>query len=119
MRVAGSLPLLPLVPWYGGPALLALDARGWSWLLYLSLLGTVGGNAVWSWLLKHLPASRTGFTIFLNPPLTAGSKALLAALFPAAFTFHIAKWEWIGGLLALTGVALAVLKRPSASARRG
>ena len=105
----GSVPLVVLLPFAGGPALLRLDATGWALLLYLSLLSTVGGNAVWSWLLRRLPASTTGFTIFLNPPLTTASKRALAWAWPATFSFSIAPTQWVGGAVALAGVALVVI----------
>ena len=115
--VVGGLPLLFLLPFFGGAAMLALDATGWALLLYLSLAATVFGNAVWSWLLRHLPASTTGLTVFLNPPLTATSKCLLSIAFPAAFSFSISGQEWLGGALALAGVALALFaKQPKREA---
>lgn len=107
--VVGGAPLFLLLPFHGGAAMMALDARGWGVLLFLSIVATVLGNAVWSWLLRHQPASTTGLTVFLNPPLTASSKRVLAWLFPAAFSFTILPREWLGGGLALAGVALAVL----------
>jgi hypothetical protein len=55
-----------------------------------------------------LPASSVGFTVFLNPPLTALSKLALAALFPATFLFAIEAQEVLGGLLALAGLGIAV-----------
>lgn len=109
--VVGGAPLFLLLPFHGGEAMLALDAGGWGVLLFLSIVATVIGNAVWSWLLRHQPASTTGMTVFLNPPLTASSKRVLSWLFPAAFSFTILPREWIGGGLALAGVALAVLGR--------
>jgi drug/metabolite transporter (DMT)-like permease len=109
--VVGGVPLLLLAPFAGGPAMLSLDATGWALLLYLALGATVLGNALWSWLLRHLPASTTGLTIFLNPPLTTASKWILASAFPLSFTFAIESQEWLGGALAMTGVALAVLER--------
>jgi O-acetylserine/cysteine efflux transporter len=114
--VVGGAPMFFVLPFHGGPAMARLDADGWALLLYLVLLASVFGNAVWSWLLRHLPASTTGFTVFLNPPLTAASKAVLALVVPAAFTFSIVAQEWIGGAMALTGVAVAVLRtrRPPA-----
>jgi O-acetylserine/cysteine efflux transporter len=105
----GSAPLLLCLPFAGLAALRRLDATEWALLLYLSLLSTVGGNAVWSWLLRRLPASTTGFTIFLNPPLTTASKRVLSWLWPASFTFVIAPLQWVGGAVALAGVALVVL----------
>lgn len=108
--VAGSLPLLPVLPFAGGPGLLALDPAGWGWLLHLSVLCTIVGFALWSWLLSHLPATSVGFTIFLNPPMTTGWKLLLAALFPAAFTFSVVSGELAGGALLLAGVGVAILR---------
>ena len=67
--------------------------------------------AVWTWLLRHLPASTVGFTVFLNPPLTTTSKFLLATLAPATFFFTIRPQEWIGGLMTLSGLAVAVYRR--------
>ena len=106
--VFGTVPLLPLVPFSGGPEMAALDSLGRVALLYLSILCTVFGNAAWTWLVKHLPASSVGFTIFLNPPLTTLSKAVLAALFPAVFVFRIVPLEWLGGAIVLAGMAIAL-----------
>ncbi len=110
--VVGALPLLPLLPWWGGPALARLDGTGLLLLAYLVLFATVGGNAVWTWLLRHLPASTVGLTIFLNPPLTTAGKWVLARVRPDAFDFAITPQEWAGGALSLLGVAVAVVRRP-------
>lgn len=112
---AGSLPLLALLPWAGGAELVALPAAGWAALLYLSLLCTLGGYAVWTWLLRHLPASTVGFTVFLNPPLTTVSKLVLALAFPAVFVWQTDPLEWLGGGLALAGLALAIRPRRGSS----
>ncbi|MHC5011572.1 MAG: DMT family transporter [Planctomycetota bacterium] len=109
--VFGTVPLLALAPLRGGLALYRIDAPGWTALLYLSLLCTVFGYAAWTWLVKHLPASTVGFTIFLNPPLTTISKALLAAVLPAAFAFRVVGLEWVGGAIVLIGMGLAVTGR--------
>lgn len=113
----GSIPGLFLLPWFGGPEFLALDAVGWSWLLYLSVLATVLGFALWTWLLRHLPASTVGLTIFLNPPLTTISKVALAAALPAAFAFRVTPLEGLGGAIVLGGLSIAVLHRPRATLR--
>lgn len=107
----GSLPLLAAAVWVGGPEMLRLEADGWTALLYLSLLCTLLGYAVWTWLLRHLPASSVGFFVFLNPPLTTGSKLVLSLLLPALFVWRIEPLEWLGGGLALTGLALALWPR--------
>lgn len=109
--VFGTLPLLPLVPTSGLPELRGLDGLGLAALLYLSLACTFFGNAAWNWLVKHLPASSVGFTIFLNPPLTTTSKAILAAVFPAVFVFRVLPLEWVGGGIVLLGLAVALWPR--------
>lgn len=106
--VVGGLPLMALLPVKGGPELVRLSVWGWVALLYLSILCTVVGYAIWTWLLRHLPASTVGFTVFLNPPLTSLNKLVLAALFPTAFVLQVSGLEWIGGGLALAGLALAL-----------
>lgn len=114
VSIFGTLPLLPLAPTYGIPQLMALDGVGWFSLLYLSMLCTTLGYAIWGWLLRHLPASSVGFTIFLNPPLTTISKAALAVLLPALFAFRIVGLEWAGGAIVLTGLAVALTRgRPA------
>lgn len=109
--VLGGLLMLPLLPGASWRQLAALDGPGWAALLYLSIPCTVLGFAVWTWLLRHLPASTVGFTVFLNPPLTTTSKFLLATLAPATFFFTIRPQEWIGGLMTLSGLAVAVYRR--------
>jgi drug/metabolite transporter (DMT)-like permease len=104
----GGLLVIPLLPGATWRQWSRLDAAGWAALLYLSIPCTVLGFALWTWLLRHLPASSVGFTVFLNPPLTTVSKALLAASFPAAFRFEIEPREWLGGTFALAGLAVAV-----------
>jgi O-acetylserine/cysteine efflux transporter len=104
----GSIPLLLLLPWVGGPEMLALSLDGWVAVLYLSIFCTLFGYAMWVWLLHHLPASTVGFAVFLNPPFTTVSKLVLAAAFPAVFVWQMNALEWLGGGLALLGVAIAV-----------
>lgn len=108
---AGAVMVLPLLPGDVWRQWSALDGAGWSALLYLVLPCTVVGFVLWTWLLKHLPASSVGFTVFLNPPLTMASKFLLAVLLPTTFVFTIRAQEWVGGGLALVGVAIALWPR--------
>jgi O-acetylserine/cysteine efflux transporter len=103
------LPLLPAWAWHDWTR---LDRVGWGALLYLVIPCTVLGFALWTWLLRHLPASAVGFTVFLNPPLTALSKYLLASWYPETFVFRIQTAEWIGGGLTLAGLAIALSSRP-------
>jgi drug/metabolite transporter (DMT)-like permease len=106
--VAGAALLAPIVAFTGAPDVTRLDGTAVAWLAFLALGASVGGNAVWSWLLRRLPASTVGLTVFLNPPMTLASKFLLATLWPAGFAFAIAGVEWAGGALMLIGVASAV-----------
>jgi drug/metabolite transporter (DMT)-like permease len=106
----GGLPLLAMLPWAGAREMARLDAPGWAALLYLSLACSIFGFAVWSWLVRRLPVSTVGLTVFLNPPLTLLSKALLVALFPATFAFSVLKGEIVGGAVVLAGLAVALLK---------
>ena len=104
----GSIPLLVIAPWRGGPQMMTLPADGWVAVLYLSVLCTLIGYAVWTWLLRHLEASTVGFTVFFNPPLTTLSKLGLSLLFPAVFVWQLNPLELLGGGLSLAGLALAL-----------
>ena len=104
----GGLPMLFVLPFAGLPEMRSLDGVGWGLLAYLAVPCTIVGFALWTWLLSHLPATTVGFTIFLNPPMTTGYKLALTALFPAAFAFTVVTGELIGGVLMLSGVAVAV-----------
>ncbi|MBM4365001.1 MAG: DMT family transporter [Deltaproteobacteria bacterium] len=117
--VAGGLPLALLWPWTGAEVL-ALDARGWGAVLYLSLACTLLGFVLWSWLVVHLPASSAGFTVFLNPPMTLASQLLLAAVFPATFAFAPRPLELVGAAVVLAGmgVALGTLRRAEVATAR-
>jgi drug/metabolite transporter (DMT)-like permease len=104
----GGTMLIPLLPGSAWRQMADLDAIGWGSTLYLSVPCTVLGYALWTWLLRYLPASTVGFTVFLNPPLTTVSKFTLAAVLPATFLFTIQPQEWLGGVLALAGMGIAV-----------
>ena len=104
----GSLMIAPLLPGRSLERWSALDGPGWGALLYLIIPCTVFGFALWTWLLRYLPASVVGFTVFLNPPLTTLSKLLLSSTFPDTFQFSVGSGEIGGGLLALIGLAVVV-----------
>jgi drug/metabolite transporter (DMT)-like permease len=113
--ILGAAMMIPLLPGSSWRQWSDLDTTGWTALLYLAIPCTVMGFAVWTWLLRHLPASTVGFTVFLNPPLTTTSKYILAALVPTTFAFTIVVQEWLGGALTLVGMGIAVynpLRRP-------
>jgi drug/metabolite transporter (DMT)-like permease len=107
----GGLLLLPLLPGPVWARCRDLDGTGWAAVLYLTFPCTVLGFALWTWLLKHVPASSAGFTVFLNPPLTTISKLALAAAAPAVFIFHVTGQELTGGVIALAGLLIAVAPR--------
>jgi|CXWL01.1.fsa_nt_gi drug/metabolite transporter (DMT)-like permease len=113
----GGLPLAAVLPFHGGAALLALDAAGWGAMIFLTVFCTVVGFLIWMRLLRALPASVVGFTVFLNPPLTTLSKLLLAIALPATFQFTIRPLEWLGGAIVLSGVAVAIAG-PAIASRR-
>ena len=73
------------------------------------------GFALWSWLLRQLPATSVGFTVFLNPPLTTIYKLLQSLLFPTAVGYTLLTGEVSGGVLVLAGVGLALSRTPSGS----
>ncbi len=106
--VFGGTPLFLALPFRAGAELLALDLPGWLAILFLAFACTLLGFSLWIWILRHVPASSAGFTVFLNPPLTALSKVTLAALFPATFQFHVLPLEWVGGAIVLLGMAIAL-----------
>jgi O-acetylserine/cysteine efflux transporter len=103
----GALFVVPVLP-RAWPKLVALDGPGWFALLYLAIPCAVIGNAVWTWLLRHMPASALGFTVFLNPPLTTLSKSILAAALPATFVFSVVLREWVGAGVVLVGLAVGL-----------
>lgn len=110
----GGLLVAPWLPGRVWRQWAELDAAGWLALEYLTLPCTVLGFALWTWLLRHLPASSVGLTVFLNPPLTTLSKAVLARLAPASFTFSIGGREWLGGAVVLAGLAIGLSRRLAA-----
>ena len=96
---------LPLLVWLGtdlggqlfGSGARALGARDWALLLYLIGPCTLLGFPLWNWLVKHLPASTVGFTVFLNPPLTFGFSYLFQGVAPLPL-------EVAGTVVVLAGV---------------
>jgi O-acetylserine/cysteine efflux transporter len=82
----------------------ALGGREWLLLLYLVGPCTLFGFPLWNWLVKHLPASSVGFTVFLNPPLTFG----FAYLFHGAVPLPL---EVAGAVVVLAGIAVVLVPR--------
>ena len=48
-------------------ALANLDSWGLLSILFLGVLATAGGQLVWNWSLKHLPASTVSVSLYLVP----------------------------------------------------
>jgi len=107
----GGLLVLPLAWGRAGEQWTDLDATGWLALGYLALPCTVLGYALWTGLLRHLPATIVGLTVFLNPPLATVSKALLSRLLPETFVFAVSAREWVGGAIVLAGLAVGLSRR--------
>ena len=114
----GGLMVLPLAWGRAGEQWAALDGFGWLALAYLALPCTVIGYAVWTGLLRSLPATVVGLTVFLNPPLATLSKAAWAFVFPETFVFAISGREWIGGGVVLAGLAIGLSRSLAAGLRR-
>ena len=103
----GTLMTLPLWPSTVG-SLSSLTIGGWTAVAYLAFPCTVAGFALWTWLLRYLPASTVGLTVFLNPPLTTLSKLALSALLPGVFLFAINPLEMVGGAVAMLGLFVSI-----------
>ena len=114
---AGGAMILPFLPFVDRGRMAALGRTELLLLAYLVVPATLVGFAVWTWLLRHMSAGTVGLTTFLNPPLTLGWKVGLSALFPASFALSVLPLEWLGGGVALAGVALVVLSRPGPEGR--
>ncbi len=110
--IAGAILVAVAAPGGAWIRVARLNGPGWLAIAFLTVLCTVLGFAVWVWLLKHLPATVVGFTVFLNPPLTALSKLGLNSALPDTFSFSLGPTDWLGGTIALLGLAIAVYGRP-------
>ncbi len=102
--VALSLTGLPL--WLFVDADLWGRARGltasqWGIVGYLVVPSAVLAFPLWNWLLKHLPASTVGFTVFLNTPLTFLFAFVLLGTRPSPV-------DLVGAAVVLTGVGIVV-----------
>lgn len=95
----GTLMLVPLGLTYGTAPLHALDAEGWFWVLFLALVSTVAGYAIWNNALKHRSASSVAVYVYAQPVVTA----ILGAwyLHEGLTSFFV-----LGAALVLAGVVL-------------
>lgn len=94
----GTLTLLPLAFSYGVEPLAALEARHWYALLFLSLLSTVAGYAIWNQALKRRSASSVAAYVYLQPVISTIVAFLLLGQ-------GVTAWFVVGSLMVLAGVA--------------
>jgi drug/metabolite transporter (DMT)-like permease len=74
--LGGALASVPFAAWELTSTVRTPDALGWLMLIYLAVLVTFVGFAVWFWGLRALPAAQAGALMFLQPV----SGLLLSAL---------------------------------------
>ena len=104
----GVLALLPLGLWYGVEPLRGLEAEHWAWLLFLAILSTILGYAMWNQALKHRTASQVSVYIYFNP--------VVAALVGVTFLHErLTGWFLAGAGLVMAGVVLVNQARVNAA----
>ena len=81
------------------------------WLVYLGVFPTALAFTTYAYALKHMTASSLGVTTYLVPPITVLMAWVLLDETPPAMAY-------VGGALALAGVALA-RRRPTAARPAG
>lgn len=99
--MVGSLPLLCLVDRdliRKAASLGGVEIFAW---IFLSIFCTIIAFQMWLFGVKHWRASNVSLFVFMNPPLTA----FFAYLFFARF---ISGWFFVGGLVMLVGILLAL-----------
>lgn len=101
----GTAALLPLGISYGAAPLQRLDAEGLGWLLFLALLSTALGYAVWNYAIRHRSASAVTSYIYLNPVVATVMGAwVLPALSPSFQGIAVTPWFLAGGAAVLAGL---------------
>jgi drug/metabolite transporter (DMT)-like permease len=65
--IGGALASVPLGAWELATTPIWPTPLGWALLVYLGVLVTFFGFAVWFWGLRALPAARAGALMFLQP----------------------------------------------------
>lgn len=95
----GSMALLPFGIQRGLAPFRGLGGIEWFWLVYLSLLATVGGYTIWNQALKRRSASEVTGYIFAIPVVATAAGVVLA-------DERITPWFVVGGALAIGGLML-------------
>lgn len=106
----GAIACLPFTGqlWREASGLPAADI---GWIVYLGVFPTAIAFTTYAYALTHMSASRLGVTTYLVPPITALMAWVLLSEAPPPLAY-------VGGVLCLTGVALA-RRRPRARTREG
>ena len=80
--------------------------------LGLAVVCTLGGHTVYNWALRHVPVLLVSISFLGEPPLAAVLALLILASVPSLATV-------LGGVLILTGLALALVEPGARSGRPG
>jgi drug/metabolite transporter (DMT)-like permease len=104
----GALVCLPFAGRLLDEAQAAPAASVW-WVVYLGVFPTAIAFTTYAFALRHMSASSLGVTTYLVPPITIVMGVIFLDEAPPAMAY-------VGGVLALLGVALARRKpRPPSS----
>lgn len=95
----GVLALLPLGLSYGTEPLQDFAPRHWAWIIFLALISTVLGYAIWNQALKRRSASQVSVYVYFNPVVAA----VVGYLF---LQERLTGWFVAGSLLVMAGVVL-------------
>lgn len=104
----GAFTLLPLAAWWGVEPLGALQPRHWAWLVFLAVVSTALGYAIWNHALKLRAASQVAVYVYFNPVVAA----LVGFLFLGE---RLTAWFVGGSLLVMAGVVLVNHARVTAA----
>ncbi len=104
----GTLMLLPLGIAYGTAPLTALEPRHWAWLLFLAILSTALGYAMWNHALKSRSASEVAVYVYFNPVVAT----FVGWLF---LREEVTAWFLAGSALVMAGVILVNRARVQAA----
>ncbi|WP_253943777.1 DMT family transporter [Nocardioides marmotae] len=115
--LACTIGAVACLPWLGELVGDVRDAPTTSvlWVVYLGVFPTAIAFTTYAFALQHMTASSLGITTYLVPPITIVLSVLLLSEAPPAMAY-------VGGVLALVGVAVArrkprtVAQEPAAAA---